>query len=338
MSYRLATGSALCFFFSFGNRECNRHDVVWQQGAQRARCRLATGTARRALPFGDRECGLSPSVCGVWRGDYHARVIEAFLTAFHHREKLCWSTPGRLSEELWERFGILAAEMDAGLLQNLMVKLAALPVTKQPSSPFLGAEVVKLVNGLNQAKWKPLLNAFKQHTKPFTPQALPERHAATFAPSVKMWTEHWDRYESPHLWPFIGRSDDAAVAQVEAFDSLDEEAQEKLAEEMTKLLDEDQDLMMQSGCTFEGCCYRKREDGTQDLRPSLGYRCPYAAARGEVRMVCGVHFQLAWAAKKLCELSEEQYKRYFFKLLDFVQLTKTCSGPNCMNVDPPFIS
>lgn len=95
--------------------------------------------------------------------------------------------------------------------------------------------------------------------------------------------------------------------------------------------------ILESGCSFPDCTYQARDEGSgPNLRPPYGFRCPYAAEKGQVRMLCGAHAQLALAAKRLCKLSEAAYLHFFYKLLDFVHITRPCTGPSCSNLLPPF--
>lgn len=46
-------------------------------------------------------------------------------------------------------------------------------------------------------------------------------------------------------------------------------------------------------------------------------------------------FAACLGSEALCQLDEAAYRRYY-KLLEFVFITKPCTGPKCANEAPPF--
>lgn len=283
--------------------------------------------------LGNSAIGLPPAVIGYWSSSYEERLVEAVLTAFHFRGSIRWSTLGHLGEELFARFGLFVVGHDAHAVQKIFsVSLAAVP-----PAPLSGASLMSALGSIDTAKGRRVFNALRSHTQPFlVPAELPQRRPLEFAPSLAAWGDHWDTWASPAMWTFAGRGDEQALSQAKLFHKLAPEVQEKLRGKLEIYQAEDDQAIAHEGCSFPDCTYRKRDAGQPNFRPPHGYRCPFAAERGEVQAVCGTHFRLAWAAKLLCRLSEAEYRMYFYKLLEFVILSKHCEGPNCTNQAPPF--
>ncbi|WOO77953.1 uncharacterized protein LOC62_01G001506 [Vanrija pseudolonga] len=156
--------------------------------------------------------------------------------------------------------------------------------------------------------------------------------AADQSPRLPAWEDHWATFSLDRL-PLLSMAGPLRHEEYEAFGQFSGDAKAALVEEVKLCLEEDKAAILATGCEWGGECTYGCD---KDLRPEAGFRDPYASRRNEVRMLCVMHWQVAWAAFHLCHFPEADFRLYDGVIIQIASYTKPCEGLACSNTDPPF--
>lgn len=283
------------------------------------------------------ECALPSGLVHQYSADYMDKTRDACLMVVHYRGELNLATRSTLTKEVFDRFGVALADDESRFLNSLVRALPPPPPTD--SVAMSGAQVLKAAPKVSKSS-KKLHDCLKEHTDASSPSPLPDRQSWPMVP----WAEHWEAYapNDNNRWTLAGR---LVEDRYDSFDNASEEEQAQIRADLEAWVLQDTDAIFEKGCEHPGNCdyaamtYNNDGKGKKinHRRPPRGLQCPYATQAGEARVLCGSHWQQAWAAFKLLGLTWCQYKRYGSKVREFASLTKPCEGSACNNTSPPHI-
>lgn len=284
------------------------------------------------------ECMLPDGVTHSYSINYMERAKEACLMVVHYRSELNVATQSGLAREVFDRFGVALDDDGSKFIMGLVKALP--PPSSKKAVPMNGAQAREAAPKCPKTNSKKLFALLEQDTAVWSPSSLPDRRSWPIVP----WTEHWEAHASNDTsrWTFAGRLDED---RYDSFDDASPEEQVKIKNDLAAWVLQDTDAIFDRGCEHPGNCDYAAVVVTSQLkgrktsyrRPERGFQCPFATQAGEARVLCGSHWQLAWAAFKLLKLTWGEYQRYASKIQDVACLSKPCEGNSCNNEYPPHI-